>query len=179
MQPAQTPEQVAQELEAARTTYFNELVQAYQILPEDAARLQTEPENVLPVLAARVQMQVLDAVFSTLPQRVHAMIGHHIQATEREKAAESDMFTAYPALKEHRDAVLRVGAMYRAANPKATRQEAMKAIGDYCVQMLGLQAPAAAAPAPAAPANPFVPAQSSGAGTAPPAPDEWAFLDED
>jgi len=177
--PATGVPQTAEELAVLRTNYFNELVKDYQILPEDAARLQTEPENVLPVLAARVQMQVLDAVFSTLPQRVYAMINQHTQAVERENKAQSDMFTAYPALKDHKDAVLRAGQMYRAVNPKAPRDVALKAIGDYCMQILGLQNPVVPPAAVSTPANPFVPAQSSGAGGPPPAADEWGFLDDD
>jgi hypothetical protein len=171
----------AEQLEAARTDYFNSLVQEFQILPEDAARLQTEPENVLPVLAARVQMSVLDAVFSTLPQRVHAMIGLHMKAVERENSAQDAMFSAYPELKNHRDAVLRVGQMYRAANPKATREQAIKAIGDFVMQSLGLTRAAPAAPAQQpAPTQPFVPATGGGPASfgTPPA-GEWDFLDDE
>lgn len=173
-QPAAAPVDLA----ALRQNYQTELTNYYALDQADAQRLQTEPELVLPSLAAKVHLEVLDAVMAQLPQRVTQMITHHAEATKRERQAEEEFFAPFPDLKGHRDAVLRVGQMYRAANPKATKQEAITAIGNFVRQSLGIQPPAPVQTAPAVP-NPFVPAGSSGGGAAPLQKSEWDFILED
>jgi hypothetical protein len=163
-----------------RKNYENELTANYKLDPETAARLQTEPENVLPMLAARVHLDVLDAVMAQLPQRVGGMIQQFNTFSARERESEDAMFSAYPQLKAHKDSVLKVGQMFRQANPKATREQAIKYIGDFVMHSLGLTALAAAPAAPAvAPVLPFTPGTSGGAGDTPVAKGDWDFIDED
>jgi hypothetical protein len=167
------------DLVALRQNYQNELTNYYALSQEDAQRFQTEPELVLPSLAAKVHLEVLDAVMAQLPQRVTQMISHHAEVTKREKQAEDEFFAPFPDLAKHKDAVLRVGQMYRAANPTATKEQAIKAIGDFVRQSLGLTAPAPVVQSAPAPTNPFIPAGSSGSGAVPPQRSEWDFLIED
>lgn len=175
----QQPEQQV-DVATLRKNYEDQLTQYYAIDPQTALQLQTEPELVLPKLAARVHLEVLDAVMGQLGSRVGQAIQQFTVAKEREDKASSEFFGAFPDLKEHKDAVLRVGAMFRAANPKATKEQAVKAIGEFVRQSLGLQAPAPVAPPPSAPANPFIPAAGNGGGAVTPPKSEWDFiLDED
>lgn len=179
-QQQQPPAQAPADIAALRQNYFNELSQYYALAPEDAQRLQTEPELVLPTLAAKVHLEVLDAVMAQLPQRMTMMMTHYTESTRREQAAEEEFFAPFPDLKAHKDAVLRVGQMYRAANPKATKEQAIQAIGNFVRQSLGLPNPAQQQQqAPIAPVNPFTPAGSSGAGAPPAQMSEWEFLAQD
>lgn len=165
--PAQSPEQPV-DLGALRENYRQLLTQDYAISPEDALRLQTEPEQVLPALAAKVHLQVLDAISAQLPNRVGNIVTQIIEGQKRESEAQESFFGAFPDLKNHRDAVLRVGMMYRAANPTAPKEAAIKAIGDFVRQSLGLSVPSAAPPqASVQQANVFTPAQSAGGGNTP------------
>lgn len=179
-QAPQAPAEAPVDIAALRQNYFNELSQYYALAPEDAQRLQTEPELVLPTLAAKVHLEVLDAVMAQLPQRMTMMMTHYTESTRREQAAEEEFFAPFPDLKAHKDAVLRVGQMYRAANPKATKEQAIQAIGNFVRQSLGLPNPAQQQQqAPIAPVNPFTPAGSSGAGAPPAQMSEWEFLAQD
>lgn len=163
------------DITAIRAQYEKDLTAYYAIDAETAQRLQTEPENVLPQLAARVHLEVLDTIMAQLPNRMQSILSHINTYEAREKEASDTFFTAYPDLKEHKDAVLRVGQMYRAANPKATKEQAVKAIGDFVRTSLGLTPPAPAVQqAPAA--QPFTPAGSSGGGAPVVVPDLWSEM---
>lgn len=184
-EPAQVQQPAAAEqpvdIGKLRADYEQQLVQHYQLLPEDAARLQTEPELVLPTLAARVHLEVLDAISAQIPHRVTAIVQNIMETTKRETAAKDDFYSAYPDLRAHEDAVLRVGAMFRAANPKASKELTIKTIGDFVRQSLGLSAPAAVAQAPQTQQNVFTPAApvASGAPAAQPSIWEQMAADED
>jgi len=167
------------DIAALRKDYETQLVSHYGMDAETAQRLQTEPELVLPQLAARVHLEVLDAVMAQLPQRMTSMLTQFNESTARETEAEGTFFGAYPDLKGHKDAVIRVGQMYRAANPKATKEQAVKAIGDFVRQSLGLLAPVASTVAPTAPVNPFTPAGGAGGGAAVPQLSEWDMMIRD
>ena len=143
--------------------------EVYTFDEETAARLQTEPELVLPQLAARLQLQAtrnaLEAVQRMLPQIIPQMM----QQTTTEKSAMEAFYGANPDLRQYHEQVLTAGKMFRKLNPKAKPEEAIKRIGDMVRMSLGLNAPAAtpaASPAPAGkPAGrvaPHRPAQPGG-----------------
>lgn len=176
-EPAQ-PAEAPVDMKALRAQYETELTAYYAMDAQTAERLQTEPELVLPQLAARVHLEVLDAVLAQLPHRVNAMIQQRQTAQTRETEAEDSFFGAFPDLREHKDAVLRVGQMYRAANPKATKDEAVKAIGEFVRQSLGLTAPVPTAPPAIQQQKPFTPAVGGGNG-APAQASEWDFITQD
>lgn len=163
------------DIKAIRDQYEKDLTAYYAIDAETAQRLQTEPENVLPQLAARVHLEVLDTIMAQLPNRMQSILSHINTYEAREREASDVFFTAYPDLKEHKDAVLRVGQMYRAANPTATKEQAVKAIGDFVRTSLGLSAPAPVVQQ-APPIQPFTPAGGSGNGAPPAEVNPWMEL---
>jgi hypothetical protein len=175
-QPVAAPAAMTQEeLSKLRNEYHTQLAAFYRISPEDAQRLQTEPENVLPQLAANVHLEVMDAISAQIPMRIQSIVTQVLEARERESSAKEAFMSAFPDLREHEAAVLQVGKMFRAANPKAPKDVAIKQIGDFVRQSLGLSAPAAVAPVATAP-NPFKPALAGG-GAAPTQPvSEWEEL---
>lgn len=155
---------------------------AYYKIPEDqAAKLPTEPENVLPFLAARLHSTVVQNVQQMIEQALPQQIGAYIKVQEAETAAKKAFYDAWPALQPYEQQVLQAGQLYRQLNPNVSSQDFIKAVGELVSRSLNIAiaaAPAApgAAPAPvAAPAAPaaspgFVPA--GGRGSSGPAPAE-------
>lgn len=179
---AETPEaKTARETaeKVADEKLFNGLVDYYKIPDDMAARLPTEPEMVLPVLAARVHQAVVRSVATMMSQQLPQHIGQviHLQKVDRE--AKEAFYKAWPGLTAYEEQVLQAGAMYRKLNPTASPDVAIKAIGKIVSDSLGFtvaSAPAASAAAAvaAAPAV-FAPAGSSGARSAAPATTENEF----
>lgn len=170
---AETPEaKTAREAaeKASEEKLFSGLVDFYKLPDDMAAKLTTEPENVLPYLAARVHRSIMEGVIRVL----HTQLPQHIDTTiavrEAEGKSKSAFFDRWPTLKPYEAQVLQAGQLYRSLNPTATQAQAIEAIGDIVSKSLGVAvaAPAAGAPAkPAASAAPFKPAGSSASAAAP------------
>lgn len=143
--PAAVEQKTPEQQEAARVEFekaekdrFDGLVKSYE-LPEDmAVKLQTEPENVLPYLAARVHQnlarQLSQAMEQLMPQFVHS----YNEGNKAETAARSAFETRWPELKGMDKEVLEVGALFRRLNPKASAEEAIERIGSIVVQAKGM-----------------------------------------
>jgi hypothetical protein len=173
-----SPEEIA----AMRAEYVGQLTQSYQLSPEEAQMMQTQPELVIPRLAADLHVRVLDAVAAQLPQRVYGMVNQVIASQKAEQEAENEFFKGFEDLRAHRDAVLQVGKLYRAANPTASKETAIAVIGNFVRTSLGLPTPGTASSQPVVQqaANPFIPAQNSGGGNMPPAQQSlWEAMLED
>lgn len=177
VQTAVTPEQVKE----FRDRFQASLVDHYKFSEDDALALQTEPEKVLPQMAARLHMEVLDNVMQHVYQALPTVIESTTQGSVREQKAQEEFYGAWPELREHGAQVLQMGQMYRQMNPKATPQEAIQRIGELTMVALGLKrAEAPGAQAPETPAAPFRPA-APGRVSAPPSPkNKWeAVMDDD
>ncbi len=179
-QPAQTPQSTepAPDLVALRQQYNTQLQQYYAFDQETAQRLQTEPELVLPQLAANLHMAVMDAVMSSLPSRVFNLVNNVTEMNRIEREAEDTFFSAWPELRDVKPQVLQVGAMFRAANPGATKEQVVDAVGKFVMQSLG-RTRASASPAQNI-QPPFTPAGGGGAGNIPVAPKSiWEEIAQD
>jgi hypothetical protein len=168
---------------------ISQLSQFYAIDEADAQSLQTEPELILPKLAANMHMAVTKSILASVQAMLPQMLAHHTQQMTVEQQARNEFFTANPDLVGQEDAVLQVGKMFRAANPTATKEQAVKVIGDMVRMSLGLpiqqaqETPPPQTPAPAvpsAPAKPFTPSKAGGAGSQIKQPNVWeTFLTDD
>jgi len=145
--PELTDEQLqAQEsqLKQLRETWVTDLAQNYQLSEQDKEAMLTEPEKVLPNLAARIVADAVDmAVNSTRGMLVQAMPGlvqHQLQARDASTSGEKKFFDAWPELTEHREVVERTLSLYRQVNPKATLEEAVKVVGPQAWVAAGLSA---------------------------------------
>lgn len=153
---AETPEQkTAREAQekVEGEKLFQGLVKHYELPDDLAAQLPTEPEKVLPYMAAKVHETVVRAVQQMFAREVPQYIAMTQQMQAADKASKDAFYTAWPALAGHEQAVLKAGQLYRQLNPAATAEEAIKAIGGIVSQSLGISvvgAPAASA-VPAAP----------------------------
>lgn len=178
---AETPEQrTAREAadKQREEEQFNGLVEFYKIPDDMAAKLPTEPENVLPVLAARVHQSIARGVQTMLAQQLPEYISQTMEVQAAEERSKSAFYAKWPQLKQHEQQVLQAGQLYRAMNPAASADDAIQAIGEIVTKALGITVAAVpatpAAPAPAAPA-PLRPAAVGGSRVVAPPAEENEF----
>ena len=151
------------------------LEQLYQLSEEEQQAFLTEPEKTLPKLAAAMHMRVTKSILNAVQSLVPQMIQQTQSMSVRENTARSDFFSVNSDLNkpEYEQAILQVGQMFRQVNPKATKEEAVKRIGELVRVSLGLQQPQVQEPAqqPQQPQSvrPFSPARGGGGGVTPPA----------
>lgn len=179
--PAQEPPAEPQvRYDEVRAKQIEALAARYAFDEETADRLMTEPDKVLPQLAARLHMDVAEAVLRSVMLALPQWIDAHMGMKGRESEAERIFFEANPDLRDakYRDAILMMGQTFRSMNPSAPAEEAVKVIGAMVRAAFGLQQPQRQMPS--APA-PFTPVRGGG-GTAAPAPKQvnpWAELAEE
>lgn len=159
-QPLQ-PEQMAPEAQAqytpeqrqaAEMAYMGQLERLYTFDEDTALKLQTEPEKVLPALAAKLHLDVMKTVMAQVNGMLPQVMQQQTKVVERETKAQDMFFGQWPQLRGYEKQVLEVGRMYRQMNPNAAPDEAVKRIGEVALAALGL--PVAAAPTPPAPPAP-------------------------
>jgi hypothetical protein len=174
-----------------RADQVTKLEDVYKLSDDLAAQLLTEPEVVLPKLAASLHMAVTEAVLHSVNNSLPSVLSS-IQATQSVEQKALEMFSGInPDLTDPKyfDSILKVGTMYRQVNPNATPEEAAKTVGNMVRTALGLPALVATAPAaaPAQPAipvprgpAPFVPSRGGGGGVVSSAPSNpWEMLAQD
>lgn len=168
-----------------RQEQLTKLEDVYKLSDDVAAQLISEPEVVLPKMAAHLHMAVTEAVLQSVNNALPQVIQSIQQSRTVETEAEKLFHGVNPDLADpkYREGILQVGTMYRKMNPKATPEEAARVIGNMVRTAYGLQAPAAvpnppaAAPAPAPTPAPFVPSRGGGGGVTPAAPQNvWAQM---
>lgn len=178
-----------------------QISKGYQLSPEDEENWVSEPNKVLPKIAAQLYVDVYEAVTvmvtrnlaQQLPSLMQGQMSQQRNAEEGIKAFVEE----WPGLNkpEYAEVLTRVAQNYPRLNPKATRDQAVKEIGTMVAGLLGVppetlrkgynpvQPPAAPVPVQQ-PSRPFVPAGVGGPAAAPSAPGpsniftELAFLDE-
>lgn len=161
-----------------RTERLTKLESEYAVAEEDAVALLTEPEKVLPKLAARVHMEVLESSMRAMQAMMPVMMTQLQQHNEVNTQAKNLFVSVNPDLADARyePAIMQLGQVYRNVNANAAPEEAARAIGALVRSALGIAAPQAVAPqgvpAPVAPAAPvpFTPARGGGSGYQPAAP---------
>ena len=151
----------------------------YSLGDEEALAFATEPELVLPKLAAAMHLRITKSILASVQGLLPQMMQAQTITQTTEQAARQTFYSANPDLNkpEFETAVLQVGAMYRKVNPRASAEEASKKIGEMARLSLGL--PQLNAPAPAAPVaqKPFSPARGGSGGGVPAAqPSVWEDL---
>lgn len=170
-----TPEQIA----AAEQAYMKQLASFYAFDEDSAVQLQTEPEKILPQLAARLHVDVMKNVMAQMQGVLPQLVQQVQSVSTREAGAQDLFFKAWPELKGYDQQVLQVGKMYRQMNPNASPEEAVQRIGELAMTAMGMQrksAQAMAAPAPQGAFRPSVPGRVSAPA---PAGDFWGSMVED
>lgn len=172
-----TPDQLEAErstaLAAAQAESVKQLttLTEYYKLPEDLSlKLSTEPENVLPFLAAKIHQSVLQQMSQMVHEALPRAIVGIQDSTTREAKAKEAFYGKWPNLVGRENEVLQVGAMFRRLNANATPEEAIERIGRTVCETLGLTIPTQGNPSAATQtttttaAPMFTPAGGSGSG---------------
>lgn len=164
-QPAAPPPEVYQTWKAARE---KELEGLYTLTEEDAQAALTEPEKLLPKLAAKLHIGVLEASMRAMQAMMPVMLNQVNQATELNTKAKGLFQSVNPDLADpqYEPYILELGQFYRSKNRTASPEEASRAIGDLVRAAFGLARPSHAQQAPVQPtpaaATPFSPVRGGG-----------------
>jgi hypothetical protein len=150
------------------------LEQHYAFDDETSAQLLTEPEVVIPKLAAKLHMEVVEHVMRSVQSAVPQWIQGYNNSQSTEQAAETTFYGANPDLQDpaYKGAIIQMGMAYRQLNPSAPAEEAVKVIGNMVRSAMGLGAPMPSAPSGGAAsvaqalAPTFTPARGGGGGAA-------------
>lgn len=183
-EPQLTPEQqaardkkIVEDFAEWEQAQITRLSQEYAFSEEEASRLQTEPELVLPQMAAKLHMQVMKNAVEAFEKMLPRMVQPVLQSQKTEAAAMEFFYGMNPDLKGHHKEVMIAGKMFRQMNPKATKEEAAEKIGAIVRSTLGLKpvegggAPAQApAPSPAPASKTHKPAGAGGGSGTKPTP---------
>lgn len=132
----------------------------FPISEEDTLTLRSEPEKVLPKMAAAATYASIRQTIAYLSTNLPHMMEEVLRTREARTTAEDMFWSSNPNLDraKHRDSLVRFGQAYRTANPTASVDQFIKDVG------LMVAAANGALPKPAAdPAPPPPPAPISGA----------------
>lgn len=156
-----------------RETRLGQLAEHYAVEEADATALLTEPEKVLPKLAARVHMEVLESSMRAMQAMMPVVMQQIQQHNEVNTSAQNLFYSVNQDLRDPKlePAIMQLGQVYRNVNPNAGPEEAARAIGALVRSALGMaQGPAPVMQTPSAPAAapvPFTPARGGGGGNTP------------
>lgn len=173
---APTPQLTLEELQAHEAAYVEQLAGLYKFSDEDALRLQVEPENVLPQLAARLHMDVLRSAVTQMQAMIPQMVQSTTRQSTREAKAREIFFKAWPELRGHDAHIMQVGQMFRSINGAAPPDVAVKMIGEMTMQALGLQRSASQSQPQPDVSRTFTPAAPGRVGATQTALTEWEEL---
>jgi hypothetical protein len=102
-----------------------------------------EPEKILPVFAARLYVDIYDAVFSSIAAQLPQMMGQREQVQQVQRNTENQFFTRWPTLKDPslQGDIASVARTYRATNPQATLEQSIEAVGAMVSVIKGVPLP--------------------------------------
>jgi hypothetical protein len=132
------PQPTQEQVQAAERAYAAQLENLYRFDEETALKLQTEPEKVLPALAAKLHLDVMKTVMSQMQGLLPQLVETQTESVKRNVQAKEQFYGAWPELKGYEQQVLQVGHMFRQLNPNASAEEAIKRIGELAMTSLGL-----------------------------------------
>ena len=143
VQPIAQPEPIkpAFDFAAEETRVRGELEKIYSMTEDEAVAFQTEPELMLPKMAANLHMQITKDVLAGIQSIIPQLI-QRVQHTSVVETSAKDMFYgANPDLNkpELEEAIFQCGKLFRAVNPNAPADVAAQRIGDMVRQAMGMQ----------------------------------------
>ena len=152
--PVQASSEPVQDLGKMREGLVAEIAQRYAMPEQVRDQFLTNPEQVLPVMAARLYVDIYDAVLQTVMTQVPQFMTAREQQVQVARSTEEAFFKRWPSLKDPQYAndIVSVARTYRQQNPKASFEQMIEAIGAMVTVARGVQPPMAQAPAqPSAP----------------------------
>lgn len=164
-------EDVGKKLAESEASYIEALATStYGMTEEEASAVLTEPEKVLPMLAAKAHVTIVRNVMASLAQVIPGVVAGVTEARKQSNDVLDKFFAEHPALDREKDyqTVLQFAQLYRQQNPNADFETMSKTVGTMAMVHLGRSPSAAPAAAPAAPAAAAPVATYSPAGRATP-----------
>mgnify|MGYP003507556894 CR=1 FL=1 len=152
--PAVAPADFAKQ----REEWLAGLEQSYAMTEDEGVELLRAPEKVLPKLAARVQLNIMDQLVQTVAHMLPQFVDGHLNQQKASEENRTAFFKEWPDLNkpEYQDTLTRIAVTYRQQNPDATKEKAVKEIGAIAAITLGV-VPAGLAQ-PTTPSSPQPPA---------------------
>lgn len=173
------PEEVKEEQpsrEEQNAKWLDELQDSYQLSTEEADLMVTEPETVVPKLAAMIHQRVVTETLQNMAQLLPQLMQQTFQAqpdmltqtmsvAQQRQEAETKFFTAFPALKGHEKETAAMVKMVKQApeNAGISQEDLITKAGMATMALLGLTAAPAPQETPPPANKPFTPAQPGGA----------------
>lgn len=179
-QPGQQPPSPMESYQQKRGQIAADIAKRYTISPEDATRILTEPEKVFPEMIGRLFVDIYEAVYANVHSQLPGIIAHLNKQQEGVNETRKAFNEAWPALNkaEYEPVIRQVAQIYHQTNPKASREEAIKAIGAIVSYQLGIGIQPVNAPAtPAVPRPPIPGGPGPAAGPAHPGGGSNFFAD--
>lgn len=147
-----TPEEQAE----IRAKAEEQLVEYFALDEDDAELVQTNPQEVLPKLAAKLYLDLYESTVNAVSAALPRMIEGVQQQRQAMQAGEQAFYGKWKALdtKEGRETVQRFGAAYRQVYPNATLEQFINDVGVQAMIALklpieGYAEPPATEPPPA------------------------------
>lgn len=160
-----------------RQNRITQLEQTYALDEASANAMLTEPETVLPKIAAQLHVAVLENAMRAMQAMVPVMVQQMSYHSTVESKAKNLFTSVNPDLADPKlePVILELGGVYRNVNKAASPEVAAQAIGNLVRAALGIAAPApagysaqpAATPHSMPAVVPFSPARGAGGGQAP------------
>jgi len=167
LEPEPTKVPTREELEGLykehREKTLPQLTELFQLTEEEAAALDEQPSKMVPALAGQMMYDTMLSTYNAVMTALPRVIGTYMAASEKATSAETDFFTAWPALDKKASVPVVSAAIqaYRAANPRAKLPDIIQNAGVMAMINLGMdpmkkeeKKPAARRAAPAKPAAP-------------------------
>lgn len=145
----------------------------FKLSVADAEALATNAEEALPQMAGRVYAAILSATGNMIRNLVPNVIQESIETTHSTRTRASEAIEQFykdnPDLneKDHGPTVATWAKQFRAANPKATRPEAIAFVARAVRIQHGMPMPGTPVPAQGGRPQPFAPARPGGRSPAP------------
>lgn len=141
-----SPGELAQALGQNKATILDALAQQkFQLSPEDTQALDVDAISMLPKLMARVYFEATVNGLQQLANMVPRMVAEVANARIAESDSERAFFDEWPNIdprnQDHIRVVTQLSNSFRHMNPRASREDAIKYVGQAATAFLGLQAP--------------------------------------
>ena len=182
--PAPQAPGVPGDLMQMRESLVADIASRYTVSEEVRNQLLLEPDKVLPTMAARIMVDTYDAVMQTVMAQIPQMQAQREHVVQVSRQTEEKFFQRWPALKDpaYSQDILTTARAFRQANPQATPEQALEAVGAIVHVQRGipLSAPTQAPPQVAPSVRPPIPVSPGGAVRSPAAstPAQGSIWDE-
>lgn len=124
------PEQILADYEKWRSDAETLLAERhYNLTQEQADEFDADPGAAIPKLAAKLHMEVMQQSVAMVAGMIPQIMQNVTAVQANETAREQEFFAEWPELKEHRDQVVKLGAIYVQMNPQATFEEFKRDVG--------------------------------------------------